>query len=126
MKKFIFLFLSFLIFNTPAYSFENFDECKVFKELLNICLKLPNRFHRWYGDQYSLKKYIEGGFDEFQNLDTKIYLNVLREQLKPKYLENAFKENVQLITFKGPDSKTHLEQAVILLDYFCKNMDTEI
>ena len=97
-----------------------------FKELLNICLKLPNRFHRWYGDQYSLKKYIEGGFDEFQNLDTKIYLNVLREQLKPKYLEKAFKENVQLITFKGPDSKTHLEQAVILLDYFCKNMDTEI
>ena len=94
-----------------------------FKELLNICLKLPNRFHRWYGDQFALKKYVDDGFERYTNLDTNIYLSVLRDQLTPQYLKNALDSNVQLITFKGPNSKIYLEQALILLDYFYKNIN---
>ena len=89
-----------------------------FRELYDICLKLPDRFHRWYGDQYSLNKFLDGGFDEYENLNTKIYLNILKEQLTLRYLENAINENVQLITFKGPNSKIYLEQSTILINYF--------
>tara|TARA_Y100000816_G_C26081818_1_gene570271 strand:- start:324 stop:974 length:651 start_codon:yes stop_codon:yes gene_type:complete len=89
-----------------------------FRELYNICLKLPDRFHRWYGDQYSLNKFLDGGFDEYENLNTEIYLNILKEQLTLRYLENAINENVQLITFKGPNSKIYLEQSTILINYF--------
>ena len=93
-----------------------------FRELYNICLKLPDRFHRWYGDQYSLNKFLDGGFDEYENLNTEIYLNILKEQLTLRYLENAINENVQLITFKGPNSKIYLEQSTILINYFYEKM----
>tara|TARA_E500000178_G_scaffold338441_1_gene378800 strand:- start:19 stop:759 length:741 start_codon:yes stop_codon:yes gene_type:complete len=94
-----------------------------FKEILNICLSLPERFHRWYGDQYALKKYIDKGFDEFDRLDIDIYLNILKEPLVPSYLKDAYKKKVQLITFKGPQSKIYLEQSLILLNFFYKKLN---
>ena len=33
-----------------------------FSNVLNICLNLPSRFHRWYGDQYSLKINVNNKF----------------------------------------------------------------
>ena len=99
------------------------NQQRFFKELNDICLKLPDRFHRWYGDQYSLKKFLDGGFDKYEHLKTEIYLNILRDQLTPRYLENAINGNVQLITFKGPNSKIYLEQSMILLNYFYEKMN---
>jgi len=94
-----------------------------FEEILKICLKLPERFHRWYGDQYALNKYIEKGFSEFGKLNLEIYLNILRGPLMPSYLEQAFRSNVQLITFKGPQSKIFIDQSLTLLNYFYKKRD---
>lgn len=99
------------------------NQQKFFKEILNISLHLPERFHRWYGDQYALKQYIDKGFDEFEKLNLEIYLNILKEPLTPSYLKEAFEKKVQLITFKGPHSKTYLEQSLILLNFFYKKFN---
>ena len=94
------------------------NQQEFFRKILRICLSLPERFHRWYGDQFALSLLIKQGFNEFETMDTEKYLNILREPLTPKYLENAFIKGVQLITFKGPQSKAHLEQANNLLEYY--------
>ena len=31
-------------------------QSEFFESLFSICLELPERFHRWYGDQYSMVK----------------------------------------------------------------------
>jgi len=97
------------------------NQQKFFKEILSIARNLPKRFHRWYGDQYALKKYIDKGFEEFERLNIDIYLNIIREPLMPSYLKEALEKKVQLITFKGPQSKMYLSQALVLLNIFHKN-----
>lgn len=99
------------------------NQQKFFKEILNISLHLPERFHRWYGDQYALKQYIDKGFDEFEKLNLETYLNILYEPLTPSYLKKVFEKKVQLITFKGPHSKIYLEQSLILLNFFYKKLN---
>ena len=94
------------------------NQQKIFKEILNIAQNLPDRFHRWYGDQYALKKYIDKGFYEFGRLDPDFYLNIIRQPLELSFLKEAYEKKVQLITFKGPQSKMYLDKALILLKYF--------
>lgn len=96
-----------------------FNQKNFFKSILNICLKLPNRFHRWYGDQYSLKLFIDQGFDDYELLN-KNYIKVIKERLTLNYLQNEFKNNSYFITFKGPKSKVFLKDALAMLKFFYK------
>ena len=89
-----------------------------FKDLLDICLNLPYRFHRWYGDQYALSQIVNKGFNEYEMLDANIYLNVIREPLSYEYLRELLLRNVQFITFKGPQSKIYLDSALNMLEDF--------
>ena len=89
-----------------------------FKNLLEICLKLPERFHRWYGDQYSLFLKTREKLKEFGLLDPKIYQYEIKEILTPKKLEQIIESGSQLLHFKGPKSKIYIEQTMTLLDYF--------
>lgn len=98
-----------------------FNQKKFFENLYNICLKLPKRFHRWYGDQYSLKHFIDQGFNDYEILNNEIYLKVLKERLTLNYLQNAYKNNLNFITFKGPKSKVFLKDALDLLKFFNEN-----
>ena len=89
-----------------------------FKNLLEICLKLPERFHRWYGDQYSLFLETREKLKKFGALDPKIYQYEIKEILTPKKLEQIMNSGSQLLHFKGPKSKIYIEQTMALLNYF--------
>jgi len=95
-----------------------FNQKNFFKSLLNICLKLPDRFYRWYGDQYSLKLFIDQGFDDYELLNNQNYIKVIKKRLTLNYLQNEFENNSYFITFKGPKSKVFLKDALALLKFF--------
>ena len=71
-----------------------------FLELLAILKKLPSRFHRWYGDQYSLKKLYDVNPNKFQFIKNDflyiVELDVIKEK---KYL--TLNKSMKLLTFKG-------------------------
>lgn len=95
-----------------------------FETLLEICKKLPQRFHRWYGDQYSLFLATKDKLDNFKLLEPNIYQHEIKESLLPSYLAKIYNEGVQMLHFKGPHSKVFQEQALMLLNYFNKNLST--
>ena len=84
------------------------DQSKVFKKLLNICNQLPPRFHRWYGDQYSLYLSVKKNNFEYSLLDQEIYLKILYSPLNHNEILKLKNNNTQFITYKGPESKSYL------------------
>ena len=89
-----------------------------FRDLLSTCVSLPERFHRWYGDQYSLFLNTKDKLDNYLMLEPNIYQHVIKEPLLTEKLKKLHENNVQMLHFKGPNTKIYLEQATILLDYF--------
>jgi len=81
-----------------------------FLSLLNITKDLPARFHRWYGDQYSLKLAIEKKQIDFEEKKFDEFIQIFRDEESL----NNLKKN--LITFKGPKSKSMIQS--IFNDYF--------
>ena len=100
------------------------NQQKFFKNLLNICLKLPNRFHNWYGDQYSLFLETKTKLKEFGLLDPNIYQYEIKEVLMPKKLEQIIEIGCQILHFKGSQSKIHIEQTMVLLNYLVNKRNT--
>ena len=93
-----------------------------FSNVLNICLNLPSRFHRWYGDQYSLKININNNSTKINHLPNDIYLYIVRNSLINKDYSILIKKNVKMITFKGPNTKKFIEQSYYnLIDYYEQN-----
>tara|TARA_Y200000002_G_scaffold125881_1_gene103456 strand:- start:133 stop:858 length:726 start_codon:yes stop_codon:yes gene_type:complete len=93
-----------------------------FNELLNICLNLPERFHRWYGDQYSLMINLRENQHKLYFLPIEQYLKIIRKPVSIKDLRILNGHNVKLITFKGPNSKKYIHESYInLLNYNEKN-----
>ena len=80
-----------------------------FELLLDICLKLPDRFHRWYGDQYSLASAISLGNFKFGFLDPEKHLFIVRSEVTLAELALMRSSNIQMITFKGKASKAYIE-----------------
>ncbi len=74
---------------------------KFFSDLLEKCYSLPNRFHRWYGDQYSLTLVFRDNNYPVSFLPIHIYLRIAREVMYKKNYEYLFKNKTKLITFKG-------------------------
>lgn len=91
-----------------------------FKDLLNICLNLPARFHRWYGDQYSLFLASKNQFGRFELFDPDIYLHEMKMPLMPDYLAQIKKGGVKVLHFKGFHSKIHMEHSLLILEKFQK------
>ena len=81
-----------------------------FLSLLNITKDLPARFHRWYGDQYSLKLAIEKKQIDFEEKKFDEFIQIFRDEESL----NNLKKN--LITSKGPKSKSMIQS--IFNDYF--------
>ena len=93
-----------------------------FTELLNICLNLPERFHRWYGDQYSLMIKLRKNQDKLYFLPMEQYLKIIRKPVSSQDLKIFYGNNVKLITFKGPNSKKYIYQSYInLVRHYEKN-----
>ncbi len=89
-----------------------------FEKLLETCKKFPERFHRWYGDQYALFLETKDNLHNFNLLKPNIYQHEIKESLMPSYLEKIYNEGVQMLHFKGPHSKIFQEQALMLLNHF--------
>ena len=93
-----------------------------FSNLYKTCLQLPDRFHRWYGDQYSLMLNIKTTNEIVNYLPQDAYLNIVRKSLINKDYSILLKKNVKMITFKGPDTKRFIEQSYYnLIDYYEQN-----
>ena len=83
---------------------------KYFLSLLNIAKDLPARFHRWYGDQYSLKLAIEKKQIDFEEKKFDEFIHIVRDE------ENLNNLKKDLITFKGKKSKSMI--MTVFNDYF--------
>ena len=74
-----------------------------FKELLLICNELPKRFHRWYGDQYSLKKLYDKNPEKF-NLIKDNWVHVVSLN-KDGNVDIKTSNYTKILTFKGNTKK---------------------
>jgi len=79
----------------------------IFSSLLKKCLKLPARYHRWYGDQVALAKAVGAGNFTYSIIDPYIYLNVMSGIPTREHIVTLIDNGVQMITFKGP----HVEKS---------------
>ena len=88
------------------------DGGKLFDELFKIALKLPDRFHRWYGDQMAIAQEWIKNKENYLLLKQEEYLFVTRTSLKKSQLEGLIKNDVKIITFKGPHSKQFIPETL--------------
>jgi hypothetical protein len=85
---------------------------KLFNELLEIAIKLPDRFHRWYGDQMAIAHEWNKHKDDYLLINQEEYLFVTRAALKKHELDHLIKNKVKIITFKGPQSKQFIPETL--------------
>ena len=88
------------------------DGGKLFDGLFKSALKLPDRFHRWYGDQMAMAQEWIKNKENYLLLKQEEYLFVTRTSLKKAQLEDLMKNGVKIITFKGPHSKQFIPQTL--------------
>lgn len=86
-------FLFGAIVTTGKKSFQNF------LTILEHCKSLPDRFHRWYGDQYALKLVLEKNLIQFAEENFSDYIDIISTESDLNDL------NKNIVTFKGPRSK---------------------
>lgn len=87
------------------------DGKKFFNNLLETCLQLPDRFHRWYGDQYSLMLNYKKESHAINYLNQDTYLKIVRTKLNKRDYKTLINKNVKMITFKGPQTKSFIEDS---------------
>lgn len=90
----------------------------VFTSSLGICESLPERFQRWYGDQVSLKIFVDQKKPNYSFLDPYRHLFIMRERFDTSILLNLVEKKVQLMTFKGPLAKDALRDWGLKLKHF--------
>jgi hypothetical protein len=88
------------------------DGGKLFKSLFEIALKLPERFHRWYGDQMVIAEEYKKNKEKYLLLPQKEYLFITRNSFNRDELANLIRIGVKIITFKGPYSKEFIPQTL--------------
>jgi hypothetical protein len=88
------------------------DGGQLFNELFEIALKLPDRFHRWYGDQMAIAQEWTKNKENYLLLKQVEYLFVTRTSLKKSQLEKLIENDVKIITFKGPHSKQFIPETL--------------
>ena len=92
-----------------------------FTELLETCFKLPERFHRWYGDQYSLMINIKKNNYEINFLPIELYLKIVKRIIYHQDFNILYDNNIKIITFKGSSNKKFIEKSYINLVQFYQN-----
>lgn len=77
-----------------------------FENLYNICLKLPSRFHRWYGDQISLHIFYLDNQSKFCFFEQNKYMHIVSKNDRLDTDSSLLiKNKTPFITFKGSISK---------------------
>lgn len=88
------------------------DGGKFFNGLFKIALKLPERFHRWYGDQMAIAEEYKKNKEKYLLLPQKEYLFITRNSFNRAELADLIRSGVKIITFKGPYSKEFIPQTL--------------
>ncbi len=88
------------------------DGGKLFNGLFEIALKLPERFHRWYGDQMVIAEEYKKNKEKYLLLPQKEYLFITRNSFNRDDLADLIRIGVKIITFKGPYSKEFIPQTL--------------
>lgn len=97
------------------FSFVYVRSTLVFLRQLNALRRLPKRFHRWYGDQVTLKSELEAqGRFVTRPFDIDIYNRSVRSRWEFEEAR-ASPAGVCITHFKGPDSKVAMHESVSLL-----------
>tara|TARA_B100000579_G_scaffold203873_1_gene166677 strand:- start:139 stop:870 length:732 start_codon:yes stop_codon:yes gene_type:complete len=108
VNKTIFEIMPFLFGGIIVIKRKNF-----FSELFKFCTKLPERFHRWYGDQVSLYMYYLQHKNKISFFDQEEFLHLIGS--KKKYpiinVEQLKMQNIKFITFKGPQSIDRIKES---------------
>ncbi len=83
-----------------------------FIDLYKICMKLPLRFQRWYGDQISLNIFYLDNKSKFRFFDQHNYMHIIdKKNNNPKKTINSLiDQKVPFVTFKGPKTKKKIEE----------------
>ena len=82
-----------------------------FSDLLEKCYLLPDRFHRWYGDQFSLMLLINENKYPINFLPINTYLKVVRQVVSVNDLNALVRNNSKIITFKGVNTKKFIDKS---------------
>ena len=80
-----------------------------FPDLLKICMRLPARFHRWYGDQVALFEAYKLNPAAFGMLDPSVYQLPMNHIGTREELLHLRRSGIQILHFKGRDHKTMME-----------------
>jgi hypothetical protein len=88
------------------------DGRKLFDGLFKNVLKLPDRFHRWYGDQMAIAQEWIKNKENYFLLKQEEYLFVTKSPLSKVQLKNLIKNGTKIITFKGPLSKQFIPETL--------------
>ena len=96
---------------------------KLFSALLLKCQKLPNRFHRWYGDQVALKMLALENPKMFIEIEEKIYLKTFDKVLNQETFDSLKSQNTANIHFKGVSEKKFLYKSMANLKSFRHKID---
>jgi len=98
------------------YSFVYVRSPILFVRQLNALRKLPKRFHRWYGDQVTLKSELDtSGRFVIQAFDINLYNRTVGSRREFEAIRNA-PQSVCVAHFKGKDSKRAMLESLTLLE----------
>ena len=88
------------------------DGGKLFDGLFKDALKLPGRFHRWYGDQMAIAEEWMKNKENYLLLKEEEYCFVTKTSLKKAQLKNLIKDGVKIVHFKGSNSKQFISETL--------------
>jgi hypothetical protein len=88
------------------------DGGKLFDGLFKDALKLPDRFHRWYGDQIAIAQEWMKNKKNYLLLKEEEYCFVTKTSLKKTQLKNLIKNGVRIVQFKGSNSKQFISETL--------------
>ncbi len=83
-----------------------------FIDLYNICIKLPSRFQRWYGDQISLHIFYLDNKSKFRFFNQHNYMHIIdkKDNNLKKTINYLINQKIPFVTFKGSKAKSKIEK----------------
>jgi len=97
------------------YSFVYVRSPILFLRQLNALRKLPKRFHRWYGDQMTLKSELDTpGRFVIRTFDVNVYNRTVRSRWEFEEIRSS-PDAVCVAHFKGPDGKQAMHESLAVL-----------
>jgi hypothetical protein len=98
------------------YSFVYAASPLLFVRQLNALRKMPKRYHRWYGDQMTLKSELDAlGRFTTRILDVDVYNRTVGSRMEFQEIRSG-QQDVCLAHFKGRESKAVMLEAMTMLE----------